>query len=245
MEDDPTLGPLVPFDFKDVKATYNTSTKTLSVVANGLFPSKASAPEFERDPEFVGGRRLRLVCKPANPGGPEVPRTARYAEPDVFGPLRFSAVVVVALSDWRSKKEVTQLIPIATVSDPAPPPIVPFIAQPLPPVKQNDPNALLMPAKAVQLPARNFVRVTAPIPNPAVFRYTIEARSDTPTLYVWRAGETQATMYWDLVWADNTVASQKGTFVVVTTQGAAAQPSGALQITAQPYSMSMEVASKL
>lgn len=147
--------------------------------------------------------------------------------------------VSVPVQDPVTKKEVTADITITT--DAPPPAPVPLRPQPMPPISSKT-NPAALPAIEIELPARNFVRITAPLPDATTIRTTIEARNEGDVTYTWRAGQLPGLIYWDVEWAGNGAGVAKGaTFVVTTTSAKVPQVAGAApQVTVQPYAISLK-----
>jgi hypothetical protein len=227
----------IPFDTSGTKATYNTATQTLLVMAEGIVPNKVLSPAFNRQ-TFMGGRKLAVVSNIGGKPGPDKRVTFKYQEDDIATP-RFQSVIIVTLASWNSSRLVETPVPITTINVPAPTPapIVPLKPQPLPTLPKTNPNTLRK-SIPIALPLGNVVRITTAIPDPTLFSFTIEARTtDTDALVVWRAGALPGTLYWDLTWDADKVNELGATFVVTTTQSAIGQANAPVQVTAQPYAV--------
>jgi len=244
---------LVPYDAKNITANYSSTAKQFSVTATALLPVPFVSAEFKRVDivNNLGGRKFRL--EGFRGGGAGVPKQTMmqkpYTENDFGAPPRFQAVSVT-LIDPAKKTETTVSVNV-TIDAPAPLP-VPLQPQPMPVLSSKSyPSALK--AIEIALPAQNFVRITAPIPDTASARPTIEGRNEGNATVIWRAGELPGFVYWDVAWAGDGAGVGKGAiFTVATTvakgtQGgnASGQTGGAgSQVTVQPYSIKLPEISK-
>lgn len=260
------MAQLVPYDAKNITANYSSAAKTFSVTANALLPLPFVSAEFKRQTGLQGGRQFRLEGVPSGLGGQQqVMMLKPYIETNMVDPPRLSSVSV-ALKDPVTKTETTVSIP-ATIDAPTPsatatPAVasttaatstsaaapVPLKPQPMPvlPTK-SDPSALK--AIDIALPAQNFVRITAPLPDAAGPRTSVDGRSEGDATYTWRAGQLPGLLYWDVAWAGNGAGVGKGaTFTVTTTVTktsptsngtSSAAPNTNNQVTVQPYAIKL------
>jgi hypothetical protein len=236
---------LIPFDVSGIRATYYAPAQTLLVTAEGTVPNKVLGPSFERV-TIPGGMKLRVVSAMGGIPGPDKKVSFQFPVTELPTP-RFQNVTIVTAATWSSSKQTETSIPWTTSNTPmpslAPPPIVALKPQPLPTsMPKPDPKASQLQPIPLTLPANNFVRVTTPVPDPAIWRYTIEARGDPEMVCVWRAGAMPGSFFWDLAWGGDNMtlpAGQKGTFTVTTSQSAVGQTDGPVQITVQPYAVKM------
>lgn len=247
---------LVPYDAKNIVASYSSAAKQFSVTATALLPQPFISAEFKRvdAAETLGGRRFRL--EGARGGGAGIPKQVMmlkpYVEDNMILPPRFKTVSVI-LTDPVKKVDTTVSIDVVVdASVPAVVPVptvpVPFKPQPMPALPTKiDPSAL----KTIEigLPAQNFVRITAPIPDTASPRPTIEGRNEGSLTFTWRAGELPGFVYWDVAWAGNGAGQEKEVIFTVTTtvakgaqagnvSGQAGGGTGA-QVTVQPYAIKL------
>ena len=239
---------LVPYDAKNITANYSSSAKQFSVTATALLPVPFIGAEFKRvdNSNNLGGRKFRL--EGLRGGGAGVPKQTMmqkpYIENDLGPPLRFQAISVVLL-DPTKKTETTVSVNV-TIDAPAPLP-VPLQPQSMPALPtKSDPSALK--AIEIALPAQNFVRITAPIPDNTSARPSIEGRNDGNATFIWRAGELPGFVYWDVAWAGNGAGVGKGAAFTVTTTVAKGTQSGSVsgqvggagpQVTVQPYAINL------
>jgi hypothetical protein len=251
---------LIPFDVSGIKATYTAATRILLVTAEGFVPSKVIGPMFVRDDDAMLGsappKMLRVVSNFGGRGANQPDRLVNFQYTEDLAPgFKSKTVTIITAASWTSSREVEKYVPIVMSSsgggggpkpnpNPTPTPIpAPVVITPLKPLPlpklplRDDSKTVALPSIAISLPPGNFVRVTAPIPDATLCRYSVEARSDTENLYVWRGGETPGTLYWDVLRAD-VISSSKGTFTVTTsfgTKGVSGQADGPMQATAQAY----------
>jgi hypothetical protein len=244
---------LVPYDAKDIVANYSSSAKQFTVTATALLPVPFTTAEFRRvdATTLLGGRKFRL--EGVRNGGAGVPKQTMmqkaYVENDMSAPPRFQAVSVVLL-DPIKKTETTVSVNV-TLDAPAPLP-VPLRPQPMPALPtKSDPSALK--AIEIALPAQNFVRITAPMPDTSGSRPTVEGRSDGNFTFIWRAGELPGFVYWDVAWAGNGSGVGKADIFRVTTTVAKGTQSGnasgqvgsaGSQVSVQPYAINLLEARK-
>lgn len=158
--------------------------------------------------------------------------------------MKFTKVFVVLL-DLTSKKETTAEISIV-VDAPVPTPavsstVVPLKPQPMPtlPLKKESTALAVI---SVSLPAQNFVIITAPVPDPALFRSTIEGRNEGDILYTWRAGQLPGQMFWDIAWEWSDPNAKPSSFTVVTTKSPIGPSNAPAQVTVQPYTVTFAAA---
>lgn len=231
----------VPFDPKNITANYSSSLKQLTVTANGPLPGNIASAELKRL-ELMGGRKFRLEGFSTGFGSNQPSILSKtYTENDLPGPLKFSKVFVVLL-DPTSKKEMTAEIPIA-VDAPAltpavPSTVVPLKPQPMPSLPLKKETSALA-AIGISLPAQNFVRITASVPDPALFRSTIEGRNEGDILYTWRAGQLPGQMFWDIAWEWSDPNAKPSTFTVVTSKSPIGPSNAPAQVTVQPYTVTL------
>jgi hypothetical protein len=237
---------LVPYDAKNITANYSSAAKQFSVTATALLPVPFTSAEFKRVDlvNNLGGRKFRL--EGLRNGGAGVPKQTMmqkpYIENDFGAPPRFQAISVT-LIDPIKKTETTVSINV-TIDAPAPLP-VPLQPQPMPALgMKSDPSALK--TVEVALPPQNFVRITAPMPDTASPRPTIEGRNEGNATFIWRAGELPGFVYWDVAWAGDGAGVGKGATSTVTTTVAKGTQSGSVsgqagsagsQVTVQPYAI--------
>jgi hypothetical protein len=191
---------LVPYDAKNIVAKYSSATKQFSVAATALLPITFLGAEFKRQDEFLGGREFRLEGFTGGLSPPkQVMMQKPYIENDMTVPPKFSAIFVVLL-DPVKKTETTVSVNL-TLDAPVPAPVhtivapVPFRPQPMPAAisTKNGPPALKV--IEIGLPAQNLVRITAPMPDTASPRPTIERRNEGNFTFTWRTrGETQGSL---------------------------------------------------
>lgn len=245
---------LVPYDAKNITANWSSSTKQFSVTATALLPVPFTFAEFKRvdiSNNLGGGRKFRL--EGVRGGGAGAPKQTMmqkpYIENDFSAPPRFPAISVTLL-DPVKKTEATVSINV-TVDAPGPSP-VPLQPQPMPalPLK-GDPSTLK--TIEIALPAQNFVRITAPIPDNTSPRPTVEGRSDGNFTFIWRAGELPGFVYWDVAWAGNGSGVGKADIFRVTTTVAKGTQSGNASgqvggagslVSVQPYTINLLEARK-
>lgn len=223
---------LIPVDPKFLSANWSSTLARLTVTARNI-PGYVATADFKRL-DWMGGRKLRLEGFFGGLGNPP-PFDKTYTEDGITTKPKFEKVIVVH-ADLNTKKETTSEVSL-TFENPQPAgPIVPLKPQSMPAAQpKNDPSAVILQAITVNLAINNFVRITAPIPNPAVYRYTIDGRNDADNLYTWRSGEAQGLAYWDVAWNWMGNADTKNSFTVTTTQAAVNQASGPTQTTVQQY----------
>lgn len=89
---------------------------------------------------------------------------------------------------------------------------------------KSDPTAILLREINVLLAAKDSIRVVAQIPDPALFRSTIEARFEGEALCIWRSGQAPGQLYWDVAWA---AAGVKDTTFLVTVMKTPLTPANA------------------
>lgn len=194
----------------------------------------------------LGGRKFRL--EGVRGGGAGVPKQIMmqkpYMENDFSAPPRFAATSITLIDP--TKKTETTISVNVTIDAPAPLPL-PLQPMPMPALPtKSDPSA----PKAIEiaLPAQNFVRVTAPMPDAASPRPTIEDGNEGNATFIWRAGELPGSVYWDVAWAGDGAGVGKGATFTVTTTAAKGTQSGTVpgqaggtgsQVTVQPYSIKL------
>lgn len=240
------MASLVTYDAKNITANYSSTGKQFTVTATALLPLPIVAAEFKRQEGLMGGRKFRLEGFASGLGGQQpVMMSKPWVEANMVEPPRFSAVFVV-LKDPATKTEMTVSIPVtidaptagaASTTTAAPVPLKP---QPMPalPLK-SDPSTLK--AIEINLPPQNFVRITAPVPDAAAPRPSVEGRNEGDATYTWRAGQLPSLVYWDIAWAGNGAGIGKGaTFTVTTTVTKTSSTStSSTQVTVQPYAIKL------
>lgn len=233
---------LITYDPKNITAVYSPTAKQFSVTATVPLPLPVVTAEFKRQEGFTGGRKFRLEGFAGGLAGQQPLVMKPYVETNMAEPPRFSAVFVT-LKDPATKTEITASIPITIDASTAGAAPVPFRPQAMPALPLKcDPSALK--AIDISLPAQNFVRITAPVPDAAAPRPLIEGRNEGDATYTWRAGQLPGLVYWDVAWAGNGAGVGKGaTFIVTTTAAKTSSTSAAsTQVTVQPYAIKLPAA---
>lgn len=239
-----TMAVLVPYDVKDITANWSSSAKQFSVTANAPLPLPFVGAEFKRIDKTKDGRKLRLEGFTTGLGGQKAAMMDKaYVENDMAAPPSFQTVSIV-LKDPGTKTETTVTV---NVTRDAPP--VPLRPQPLL-VAASKSDTPALSAINIALPAQNFVRITAPMPDITGPRTTIEGRNEGDASFIWRAGQLPGSMYWDVAWAGNGAGVAKGAMFTVTTtvsktataNGTSSQAANTgTQVTVQPYAISLPV----